>query len=106
MKLVFNCFLELLEEDTIIDPRYKGKVKNDDVWEGLKKAAVREVSNHQNVSSLRMRAMFITRCIFILNVIIYRAAQIRQSPSQMSEKDDEVTLQAAEDEEDEEEDEG
>lgn len=45
--------MAFLEEDTIMDPRFKGKVKSDEVWERLKEAAVR-VSDHRNVSSLRM----------------------------------------------------
>lgn len=42
--------MPFLKEATMMDHRFKGKVKNEDVWERLKEAAVRGVSNDQNVT--------------------------------------------------------
>lgn len=65
--------MSFLKEATIMDPRFKEKRTSVGTTEGDSS----DGSNHRNVSYLRMRAVLITRCIFILNAIMYIATLIR-----------------------------
>jgi len=53
--------MAFLEEATLMDPRFKGKLSSsDEVWERLKAAALREVSIYQNYIFKKKFAMFTT----------------------------------------------